>query len=80
MFIVQVINWSLLCINIRAVAHANYLQIALTDFTIASINFFVIKKIAKEENETRAQWLGYSIGGVCGSILGTFISQLLLGK
>lgn len=79
MFFIQIVNYSLLCINYRAVAHANYLQSATTDFIIASLSFFVIKKIAHGD-DTIHQWLGYALGGVVGSILGIYLSTLMLGK
>jgi hypothetical protein len=79
MFGIQILNYSLLCINYRAVAHANYIQSAVSDFVIASLSFFVIKKIANGEDTTH-QWLGYALGGVVGSIIGIYLSTVMLGK
>jgi hypothetical protein len=76
LFFIQVILYGILCINYRAVADAEYHLAALSDFTIASLNFFVIKKISKSEDSFH-QWLGYVVGSVVGSYLGIYISTLL---
>jgi hypothetical protein len=78
MFIIQLVNYSLLVINFRAVAQANYFWSAITDFTIASFSFFVIKKIAKSDDSFHL-WLGYALGGLAGSITGIWISLLIHG-
>lgn len=79
MFIVQVVSYSLLCVNYRAVAQAHYLQSAVSDFAIATLGYFVIKRIANSDNSMH-QWFGYAMGGVVGSIVGIWISKLLLGQ
>jgi len=50
---------------------------AVSDFTIASLNFFVIRKIAKSEDSLH-QWLGYVMGSVSGSYLGIWLSIKLV--
>ena len=61
-------------------AQANYLQSMSSDAAIASMSFFVIRKIAKDENQSIWLWLGYTLGGVVGSALGIYLSVLLLKK
>ena len=78
MFIIQVVSYGLLCINYRAVAQAHYFWDSLSDFAIATLSYFVIKRIATSDN-TLHQWLGYALGGVVGSILGIYLSTVLLG-
>lgn len=78
LFIIQLINYSLLVINFRAVAQANYFWSGITDFTIASFSFFVIKKIAKSDDSLHL-WLGYSLGGLAGSFVGIWISLIIHG-
>ena len=78
-FIIQVISYGLLCINFRAVAQADYLQATISDFTIATLGYFVIKKLANTENSVH-QWFGYAMGGVVGSIVGIYLSKILLGQ
>jgi len=46
LFLIQVLSYTIWCINFRAVADAHYHTAAMSDFMIASINFFVIRKIA----------------------------------
>lgn len=77
MFCIQIVSYSLMCINFRAVAAANYPQSLTSDFLIASLSFFVIRKIAKSD-DTLHQWIGYALGGVVGSALGIWISTLML--
>lgn len=79
MFFIQVISYGLLCINFRAIAKADYAQAIITDFLIATLNFFIIRKIAKSE-ETVHQWFGYALGGAVGSVWGLWLSKILLGQ
>ena len=74
--IIQIISYSVLCMNFRAVAEAHYHEAALTDFLIASMNFFVIRKIAQSSDAIH-QWIGYVLGSVVGSYLGIYLSILL---
>lgn len=76
LFAIQIVLYSILCINYRAVAETQYHLAAVSDFTIASLNFFVIRKIAKSEDAAH-QWAGYVLGSVAGSYLGIYISTLL---
>ena len=79
MFVIQLVSYTLLVINYRAVAHANYFWSGLTDFAIASFSFFVIKKIAKSDDSIHL-WLGYSLGGLAGSFVGIWVSLLIHGQ
>ena len=74
--ITQIVLYSILCMNFRAVAIAHYHEAALTDFLIASMNFFVIKKIA-QSTDTLHQWVGYVTGSVIGSYIGIYLSVIL---
>jgi hypothetical protein len=76
LFAVQLFSYSLLCINYRAVAETQYHLSALTDFTLASMSFFIIRKIARSEDALH-QWIGYVVGSVAGSYLGIYVSTLL---
>jgi hypothetical protein len=73
---IQIVSYSLLCINYRAVATTQYHEAAVTDFMIASMSFFVIRKIAKSEDSLH-QWIGYAVGSVIGSYLGIYTSVLI---
>ena len=71
--IIQIVLYSLLCINYRAIALGHYHWAATSDFVIASMNFFIIRKISKSEDSFH-QWLGYVIGSVIGSYVGIYTS------
>ena len=74
--VIQIILYSILCINFRAVAEAHYHEAALTDFLVASMNFFIIRKIA-QSTDTLHQWVGYVTGSVIGSYVGIYLSVIL---
>ncbi len=76
LFCIQIISYSLLCINFRAVVATDYHEAAITDFMLASLSFFVIRKIARSEDAVH-QWLGYVAGSVTGSYLGIYLSSIL---
>ena len=76
LFAIQIVSYSLLCINFRAVASTEYHQAALTDFMLASLSFFVIRKIARSEDALH-QWIGYVAGSVAGSYLGIWLSVVI---
>jgi surface polysaccharide O-acyltransferase-like enzyme len=78
MFVIQVVSYGLLCINFRAVAQAQYFWASLSDFIIATLGYFVLKRLAHSDN-TFHQWLGYALGGVAGSLLGIYLSTVVLG-
>ena len=76
LFVVQIVLFSILCINFRAISQAHYHTAAVSDFIIATLQFFVIKKIATSD-ESIKHWLGYIVGSVIGSYIGIYISTLL---
>jgi len=76
LFIIQLALYGILCINFRAIALAHYHEAAISDFLVASINFFVIRKIAKSDDAIH-QWVGYVLGSVAGSYVGIYLSVLL---
>jgi hypothetical protein len=76
LFIIQVILYGLLCINYRAIAEVQYHWAALSDFAVASLNFFVIRKITSG-GEAFHKWVGYVLGSVAGSYLGIYLSTLI---
>lgn len=76
LFCIQIISYSLLCVNFRAVANTDYHEAAITDFMLASLSFFIIRKIARSEDALH-QWLGYVAGSVTGSYLGIYLSTLV---
>jgi hypothetical protein len=77
MFIVQLAFYTILCINYRAVAQANILWSVISDFFIASMNFLIIRKIAKSGNSMVLFW-GYGFGSAVGSVVGIVVSKMIL--
>lgn len=71
--VIQVASYGLICYNLRAVAQARYIPSVTSDFFIASINFFVIRRIALEPDNIRL-WLGYVVGSMVGTALGIYLS------
>lgn len=76
LFFIQIILFSVLCVNFRAISQAHYHTAAISDFIVATLQFFVIKKIANAEESTK-HWFGYTLGSVVGSYLGIYISTKL---
>jgi hypothetical protein len=76
-FGIQLLLYLLLVVNYRFVAWVNYPGTVITDFIIASFNFFVVRKIAKSEDSLH-QWAGYAIGGAFGGLIGLWISTFLV--
>ena len=79
LFFIQILSYSIWCINFRAVADAHYHTAAVSDFLIASIQFFVIRKIAQGHDQLH-QWAGYALGSVVGSYVGIWISATFLAS
>lgn len=76
--LVQLILYLLLCVNFRACAQANIPVTLISDFLIASMNFFVIRKIATSP-DSKLLWVAYTLGSVAGSAVGIRFSQWVLG-
>ncbi len=77
---IQFLSWSICTLSWRAVAQANVPVAILTDSTLGTLQFFVIRKIAKGEATTLLQWLGYTVGGVMGTVTGIYTSLWWFGK
>lgn len=78
MFFVQVFSYTMVCINMRAVAQTDYAVACTSDAIIASAHFFIIKKLANSPNNIY-QWIGFTSGSVVGSALGIYISTVIRG-
>lgn len=79
--VMQFLNWGICTISWRAVAQANIMASVLTDSTLATLQFFVLKKIAQgKDDSSLIPWFGYTVGGVLGTIAGIYTSLWLLGK
>jgi len=72
-FVLMFLNYGLAAINFRMVARGSYLGTAWSDASIALLGFTLIQHVAKADTiESQA---GYVIGGVCGSMLGLWLTR-----
>lgn len=75
-FVVQLLYYLLIVVNMRATAAGNYGVLAGSDFLVATVSFFVVKRIASREHGLIA-WAGYASGSVCGSLVGLWLARQL---
>jgi hypothetical protein len=73
LFVVQVVNYCLLTVNFRAVAQGEVALALATDAVIATMGFFIIRKISRTEDSTLS-WAGYTAGSLVGTFLGFKLS------
>jgi hypothetical protein len=78
--VLQFFNWAFSMISWRAVAQANIPASICVDATLASFQFFVFRRLAKDTGNDLTLWLGYTIGGVLGTVTGVYSSIWLLGR
>ena len=77
LFLCQVLLFTVLCVNFRAIAFANYHLAAFSDLIIASLQFFVIKRISSSD-ESIQNFIGYVSGSIVGSYIGIYISTFFI--
>lgn len=65
----QSLNYTILVLNMRAVAHGNLALALITDAIYAVLFFTIIKKIAADENTKEAK-AGYVLGSLIGTTIG----------
>jgi hypothetical protein len=79
LFFAQMLSFAIITINYRAVAQASYIWSASTDIVVAGLSYFVVRRIAKSKDSI-FQWIGFTLGSAIGTIIGIFISLLILGS
>lgn len=79
LFMTQMLSYFLITWNHRTVAFGLYTGTAISDFLFAGSNFFIIKKIAKDDS-SYSGWLGYTLGGVLGSMIGIAFTKGIYGQ
>ena len=72
-FALMALNYGLIAINMRMVARGSYLGTAWSDAVIAVLGFTLIRQIA--ETDALVAQFGYVSGGVCGSMLGLWLTR-----
>lgn len=66
------LSYFILVLNTRAIGAASYRGVAVTDVAIASVNFFVVQKVAAAS--TVGEFVAYVVGGVTGSLAALYLS------
>jgi hypothetical protein len=81
-FCMQFVSYALLVANGRAYVQGSYGWTALTDSLIATQNFLVIRRMAKESDDELhgLSMLGYILGGTLGSVTSIFVTKILYGQ
>lgn len=67
------VNYALNAVSFRLLARGNYLGVGASDALIAWWGFSMTKRVAQAE--TRLEQLGYTIGGICGSVFGLWLTR-----
>jgi len=73
LFALMFLNYGLNAINFRMVARGSYLGTAWSDAVIAVLGFTLIRQVAA--TETLLAQVGYVAGGMCGSMLGLYLTR-----
>ncbi len=76
-FLLQFLYYFVITWNLRVIAQAHYVSIAISDMGVAAVNFTLVKKVASAE--THWARIGYILGGACGSLLATWITKQFYG-
>lgn len=77
LFSIQVVLYCVITFNYRAIAKGDYLWTILSDLVIATLTFLSFNEIAKGTDRIE-KCIGFTAGSVCGSIVGIFLSKIVL--
>ncbi len=73
-FGLQGMNFILLVVNIRAVAHSQYLWAVLTDGLICAVSWTLLQhRLACDSMVAKA---GFILGGMIGSLVGMWLTRI----
>jgi ABC-type enterochelin transport system permease subunit len=79
--LMQFASWGICTMSWRAVSQANIPASIVTDTTLASLQYFVFRRMIKnQEASGLVPWFGYTFGGVVGTITGIYGSLWWFGK
>ncbi len=76
--VLNCISYFGLTIDYRVVAQGNYGWSIATSAFLGFLAFTIIKRIS--ESKSRIEEFGYVIGGIIGTLVGIYISKLILGR
>jgi dolichol kinase len=71
--VAQFISYTNLVINIRSIAHENYLWAIVTDGLASLIGYFIVKRVA--ENKSKWMPVGMCLGGMLASVVGIWLTR-----
>lgn len=74
MALAQFISYTNLVVNIRAIAHQEYVFATITDGLASLIGYFIVKRVAKNDSPW-APW-GMAVGGMLASVVGIYITRM----
>ena len=77
LFFVQVVLTFLAAFNMRSIAQANYIWTGITEVIIAFLGFFAISEIASNIDR-KSKCVGFICGSLVGSLLGVYVSKVIL--
>jgi hypothetical protein len=75
LFALIFINYGLNAISFRMLAKVNYLGVAGADAMLAWWGFTMVQRIGVAE--TRREQVFYTLGGICGSMFGLWLTTLM---
>ena len=78
-YVLQFWTYGVVCISMRTVSQAAYVESVLIDLFYGAAQWFIIKKVSRSE-DTVAGFLGFTLGCVSGTAVGIKLSLLWLGK
>lgn len=79
--VMQFLSWGICTISWRAVSQANIPASIVCDTLLSTLQFCLIKKMLQGKDESSfIPWIGYTVGGVAGTIAGIYTSIFFLGK
>lgn len=80
MFMAEFICFFILVANTKAYTHNNYTWTAITDM-LFSLQSFTMSKIMIDDPNGRSWWAGagFTLGGMCGSLVAIFVTSHYLG-
>lgn len=73
-FLGQFLAYGIVVVNTRSFTTDNYILTAISDMLLASLNFYIIRRIVRDEEAT-LDLLFYVAGGVVGSLVFMYISK-----
>lgn len=77
-FGMQFASYFLIVANMRAIATISMFWTGATDFAIATQGYWIMRSISQQADGFWP-WLGYALGGMCGSLFSLLVTKHLIG-